>query len=334
VIKTIQPLITSILNQVSGPSFLPNTIRDGHLPTIGFLDALHSLISDLCCSSDQERPPITPRSVNDVPLGILSVHFTGRDKEVDFLKDALSKVEGDKPCCCAVHGMPGVGKSQLVLHLAKVSFDQGRYSYIFWISGTSVDKLNHGLTHVLDLVGYPHHHLQEQSAKLTAARRWLEECHDNWLLILDNVDQSILDSLRTYLPRRSSRGNILFTTRRADMAETLATMAGNHQSTLSLRSMELRDSANLLLKDAGFDMGIVSPALLSHAEELVECVGRLPLAVVQAGSCMKQTQMNIDEMLELYMSAQKIEVSSYAFRYIIRCMYLNPLAPTGNSMGK
>jgi hypothetical protein len=307
---------------------------DGHPSTIGFLDALHSLISDSSCSSDQERPPITPRSINGAPLGILSVHFTGREKEVQFLQDALSKVESSQPNCCAVHGMPGVGKSQLILYYAKTSFDRGRYSYVFWISGTSVDKLNHGLAKVLDLVGHPDRYLQEQSAKLIGAQLWLEEPHDcDWLLVFDNVDSSALDFLRTYLPRRNARGNILFTTRRADMAKNLVTMVGNHHSTLSLRSMKLDDAANLLLKDAGFDMRVVSPALLSHAEELVECVGRLPLAVAQAGSCMKQTHVNIEEMLELYKSAQKIEVSSYAFKYI-HCMYLNPSTPTGNSMGK
>jgi hypothetical protein len=212
--------------------------------------------------------------------------------------------------------MPGVGKSQLVLHYAKIFFDQGRYSYVFWISATSVDKLSHGLTQILDLIGHPDRHQQEQRAKLIAARLWLEESHRDWLLVFDNVDSSTLDFLRTYLPRRNARGNILFTTRRADVAQTLMTMMGNQHSILPLRSMELRDSANLLLKDAGFDKGIVSPSMSSQAEELVQCVGRLPLAITQAAACMKQTHMTLEEMLELYKSAQMIEVSSYALRYI------------------
>jgi hypothetical protein len=141
----------------------------------------------------------------------------------------------------------------------------------------------------------------------------LEESLRDWLLIFDNVDSNTLDFLRTYLPRKNARGSIFFTTRKADLAETLVSMVGNHHSILFLRSMELRDSANLLLRDAGLDMGIISPSLFAHAEELVESVGRLPLAVVQAASCMKQTDI-LDQMLELYKSAQKIEVSSYALR--------------------
>jgi hypothetical protein len=85
------------------------------------------------------------------------------------------------------------------------------------------------------------------------------------------------------------------------LAETLVIMAGNQHSVLSLRSMELHNSANLLLDIAGFDMQKVTPGLFSHAKE-VKCVGRRPLAVVQVGACMKQTHTTLDRMLELYKS--------------------------------
>jgi hypothetical protein len=209
--------------------------------------------------------------------------------------------------------MPGIGKSQLVLHYAKVSF-KSRYSYIFWMSAASVDKLTQGFANILDSVCHPDRYLKEQNAKLKAAQLWLEDSPGDWLIIIDNVDSSTLDFLRTYLPRQNARGNILFTMRRADLAETLVTMAGNQHSILPLGSMELHDSANLLLKDAGFDMGRVTHSMLRHAEDLVKCVGRLPLAVVQAAACMKQTDTTLDQMLEWYKSAQKIEVSSSALR--------------------
>jgi hypothetical protein len=85
-------------------------------------------------------------------------------------------------------------------------------------------------------------------------------------------------------------------------------IAGRQDSTLKLRTMKRHDTAHLLLKDAGI---AVTPALLDHAGELVECVGRLPLAVVQAASFMKQTRTAINQMLELYRSDQKIEVGLY-----------------------
>jgi hypothetical protein len=256
---------------------------------------------------NQERQSTSPQRINDAPIGLLSIHFTGRETELDLIRDALSKVQNDRSSCCGVHGMPGVGKSQLVLRYATISSDSSRYSYIFFISATNVDKLNQGLSKVLDLVHHPDRHVQEQSRKLTAARLWLEEREDDWLLVFDNVDRSSLDFLRMHLPRRNARGNILFTTRTGDVADALVNIA-RQDSTLRLRTMERCDTAHLLLKDGGF---AVTPTLLDHAGELVECVGRLPLAVVQATSFMKQTGTALDRMLELYQSEQKIEVSSY-----------------------
>jgi hypothetical protein len=267
--------------------------------------AISGLITDSPYLLDQECRLAPPTPFNDAPITRLSVHFTGREREMDFIQDTLNKAENSRPNCCAVYGMPGVGKSQLILHYAKTSFDCDRYSHIFWISSNTVDKLNQGLAKILDLVGHPDRHLREQSAKLTSARLWLEESHDNWLLVFDNVDRSTVDFLRTHFPRRNAGGHILFTSRTASVANALVNMAGHQDSTLQLRTLERRDSANLLLKDAGV---AVTPSLLGRAEELVECVGRLPLAVVQAASFIKETHAPLDQMLELYKSEHKIEV--------------------------
>jgi hypothetical protein len=205
--------------------------------------------------------------------------------------------------------MPGIGKTQLMLRFAKLSFDQNLYSHIFWISSTTIDKLTQGIANILDLVGHPSRNLREQTAKLTSARLWLEESPvHGWLLIFDNVDISTLGFLRTHLPRRNPRGNILFTTRTADVAHALVDVTGERHRTLELRALELRDTTNLLFKDAGIDVTSAMPSLYDQAEELVKCVGRLPLAVAQAGSFMKQTHTSLDDMLALYKTDEKIEV--------------------------
>jgi hypothetical protein len=76
----------------------------------------------------------------------------------------------------------------------------------------------------------------------------------------------------------------------------MADVADQH-SLLKLRALEPRDSANLLLEDAGI---AVNPSLLDHGEELVECVCRLPLATVHTASSMKQTPTALDKMPGLY----------------------------------
>ena len=205
--------------------------------------------------------------------------------------------------------MPGVGKSQLSLCYAVKSFDAGRYTYIFWTSATSVDKLTYGFSKVLDIVGHPDRYAQEETAKLTAARLWLEECTVNWLFIIDNVDNSTLDFLRTHFPRRNSQGNVLFTTRTVAVAEALTIITRTPNSTLKLMTPNLHDSINLLFNDAGIRSDTITPVQLSHAEQLVELVGRLPLAVTQAACFIKETTTTLDDMVKLYKSDERrIEV--------------------------
>src|ERR1700722_13659140 len=223
-----------------------------------------------------------PRSFNDAPVGRLSAYFTGREDDLDRVEQILNRTQYGIPNCCIIHGMPGVGKSQLSLCYAAKSFDGGLYTYIFWTSATSVDKLTQGFSKVLDLVGHPDRHVQDQSIKLTTARLWLEDCSAHWLFIIDNVDRSTLDFLATHFPRKNGQGNVLFTTRTVQIAEALANMTQSHHSTLKLQTLDLRDTTRLLFDDAGIRSEVVTPFMLGHAEELVQCVGYLPLAIVQA----------------------------------------------------
>jgi len=225
--------------------------------------------------------------------------------------------------------MPGVGKSQLSLCYAVKSFDTGRYTYIFWTSATSVDKLTQGFSKVLDLVCHPDRDVQDQSMKLTTARLWLEECSVNWLFVIDNVDKSTLDFLRMHFPRR---GNVIFTTRAIDVAEALINITRTPNSILKLQTLDVDDTINLLFDDAGIGSETITPSLLREAEQLVGCVGRLPLAVVQAASFMKQTHTTLNEMLKLYKSEAKMEVCAGWF-YIPSNHNLHDVL-TGDSMGE
>jgi hypothetical protein len=228
------------------------------------------------------------------------------------------------PSRCAVHGMPGIGKTHLILRYAKLSFDQNRYTFVFWISATSVDKINQGISGILDLIGHRDRHLQDQTAKVTAARLWLEQPGDgdgsDWLLVFDNVHRDTLGFLRGHLPLRNERGNILFTTRTEDVAEALTNAGGEQHPILGLQSLELRESAKLLFEDAGIDAKAVTPSMLGQAEDLVKRVGLLPLAVVQTASFMKQTHIGIANMLELHKNKRKIEVCSFIL-CISRCTH-------------
>jgi NB-ARC domain len=235
---------------------------------------------------------------------------------LDFLFHAFHaqnrSTEQDLPTRCAVHGMPGVGKTKLILQFCHIAFVQLLYSHILWMSATTTDKLIEGMTKILDLIGHPERTRSDQNAKLTAARLWLEDSSQNggvrWLLVLDNVDRRTLDFLRENLPRRNGTGSIVFTSRTEDVAGALVDVAGGPHCKIELRVPDLLETTHLLFSSAGIDVANVTPDQKSQAQELVQAFGSLPLAVVQAASYMKQTATTLDDMLRLSKSEHKIDV--------------------------
>jgi hypothetical protein len=85
------------------------------------------------------------------------------------------------------------GEDELVLRFALIVSAQLLYSHVFWMSAVNTDELIEGMTRILVIVVHPDPTQSEQDAMLTAVRLWLERIDGiRWLLILDNVDMSVL----------------------------------------------------------------------------------------------------------------------------------------------
>jgi hypothetical protein len=305
----------SFFNSVAGNQFNVGNnanVTVNNLPPSGVPELLYFLYWHLTPKSLTEYVP--PRRVNDAPMDLLASNFTGRTTELDFLLQAFDMqdilTEEDVPTRCAVHGMPGLGKTQLILRFAQIAFARQLYSHIMWMSAASPDKLVGGMAKILDLVGHPERTRSDQKGKLTAARLWLEDSQlidgVRWLLIVDNVDKSALEFLREHLPRRNAKGNLLFTTRASDIAGALIRVTGGRHSKLELRVPDLVETTDLLFSSAGIDASMVTPIQRNQAERLVQNLGSLPLAVVQAASYMEQTVMTLESMLKISEGEGKI----------------------------
>ncbi|KZP24455.1 hypothetical protein FIBSPDRAFT_693533, partial [Athelia psychrophila] len=194
-------------------------------------------------------------SFNDAAVDLISSCFTGRHEDVQFIANAFASPTGSAPPRCAIWGMPGLGKSQLVLKYAHSSFESGRHTHIFAISATTVEKLTQGLTGVLELVQHPARHNPDQSMQLTAARHCFEHSEKygfvQWLIIFDNATSETVAFLRLHFPRQNANGSILITTRTLEIAEALTTVAGQQHPICKLNALSLIQSAELLLKKAG-----------------------------------------------------------------------------------
>jgi hypothetical protein len=246
---------------------------------------------------------------NDAPLDLLSVNFTGRKREIALIIEFLEKVFGDVPTRCALHGMHGVGKSQVSNALAKELYNNGRYTNVFWMQATTIEKLHQGFSRLLKLVSHPACSSTDDETRLMAVRRWLEDFNSGrWLLVIDNVSRETVDFIREYLPRKNGRGNVLFTTRTEDVANALTHVAGVRHGVVELRIPDIEDATELFLKHLG-DHEIAANE--SNVQEVVKGMGRLPLAIAQAASYMTETGSSLDDMLSLFRSERKIDVGIY-----------------------
>ena len=111
-----------------------------------------------------------PASVCELPDFILSSYFTGRDNELEQIDCALRTSSEDLPARCVIYGMPGVGKTQLALKYATVASRRSQYTYVFWVSAASVEKLTRDFSKLIDLLRLPGRYAMDQVSEQIVAR--------------------------------------------------------------------------------------------------------------------------------------------------------------------
>jgi hypothetical protein len=135
-----------------------------------------------------------------------------------------------------LHGLGGMGKTQLAVAFARKHHD--RFSAVFWLDGSSVDRLKQSFMTTASIL--PQEELTAdvkeslQAEKIDAdvvvrgVLRWLSLLSNkHWLLIIDNADREwapghsdlLTYNVRKHFPERD-HGSILVTSRLAGMART------------------------------------------------------------------------------------------------------------------
>ena len=154
--------------------------------------------------------------------------------------------------------------------------------------------------HIAEVLQLPERQEQEQHHVVAAVQRWLAS-HQDWLLIGDNVDNA--DALQSLLSV-GGQGAILLTAQQ----QALGTGAA-----VSITLPPLADEEGIMLllrrgKVAGSQLAPESVATLSDyssgdylaAQQLVELLGALPLALDQAGAYIEEAGCGVADYLERF----------------------------------
>ncbi len=209
-------------------------------------------------------------------------NFTGRVDLLERLSERLR--EGTTTVLPeAIHGMGGVGKTQLAIEYAYRH--QSEYDIVWWIPAERPGQIGQALVELAQRLGL----VSSSEANIAgpAVREALREGrpYSRWLLIFDNADSP--ERVREYFPTGGS-GTILVTSR-------------NRRWSVVGHSLEVdvftREESKELLRRSGPSGDDLDDA---EADRLAEALGDLPLALEQAAAWRAETGMPVSEYLRLF----------------------------------
>ncbi len=138
--------------------------------------------------------------------------FTGREGFLVMLRENIQNVTPKRYNRTAIHGMGGIGKTQIALEYCFRY--QDNYDHVFWLSAAERTNLLFGFASIVKQTNCiaiaDNIPLEEIAAEMI---KWLDQ-HDNWLLVLDNLDDVL--AVQNLLPRG---GHTLITTRLKDVKQ-------------------------------------------------------------------------------------------------------------------
>jgi hypothetical protein len=182
--------------------------------------------------------------------------FTGRGRSLVALRRGVARGP------VAVHGMGGIGKTQLALEFAHVGFTEGRYTIVWWVRAESMLTLAEDLAALAPVVGVP---LTADQAEIHAGVRAALARRDGWLLVFDNAPDAA--GVRAWLP--PGVGHTVITSRDSGWGG-LATRVDVQEFT--------RPESVAYLQRRGRRQ---EP---TEADALADVLGDLPLALAQAAA--------------------------------------------------
>jgi tetratricopeptide (TPR) repeat protein len=209
-------------------------------------------------------------------------NFTGRVALLDRLSDALRSGSRASVLPQTLHGMGGVGKTQLVIeyvhrHLAE-------YDLVWWIPAEQTATVLSSLTLLAERLGLAITEDLQQTARTVLDA--LAGADLAWLLVYDNADDPA--TLDQFVP--STGGHVVLTTRNQEWSTV--------GQAIEVDVFERSESIELLQRRSQQDPGGLR-IRTAEANELADKLGDLPLALEQAAAWYLATSMPIAEYIDL-----------------------------------
>jgi hypothetical protein len=213
-----------------------------------------------------------------VPLR--NVNFIGRKELLASLHAELSMSTATAVLPGALHGMGGIGKSQIAVEY--VYRHANEYDLIWWIPSENPSEIQASLVKLAQRLDLPVEQSVDTAVPAVLETLGVGEPYRRWLLVFDNADRP--EHVREFWPRRGE-GHILVTSRNPQWSEVARAVEVDVFQRAESRELLQRRNADLADEDA---------------DRLATVLGDLPLAVEQAAAWRAETGMTTDEYLQLF----------------------------------
>ncbi|HEY3606360.1 MAG TPA: FxSxx-COOH system tetratricopeptide repeat protein [Pseudonocardiaceae bacterium] len=238
--------------------------------------------TDRLTEERRTRPTTSPMVWGGVPPR--NPNFTGREELLEQLNQRLEPGATTAVLPQALHGLGGVGKSQLAVEYAYRH--RGDFDVIWWIPAELPVQIQSSLMELGQRLGLVESNevnvvVSVVMDALKGSARGGRQIPANWLLVFDNAEDP--ESVMPYLPN-GGPGRILVTSR-------------NSQWLNLARPLEVdvfqRDESVELLQRRGPELDD------GDADRLASALGDLPLAIEQAAAWRAETGMPAEEYIQL-----------------------------------
>ncbi len=201
-------------------------------------------------------------------------HFTGREDILAQIQRTLGQHSQSALVPQALHGLGGIGKSQLAVEFAYRYQDD--YQLVWWIQANDERAIRRSLVSLAKRLGLPESADVQDTVDtvLDVLRRG--DPHSRWLLIYDDAPEP--GTVGPYLP--SGVGHVLITSRSRTWA--------SESNAIEVDVFSPEESIGLI---RGRWAGLTTSDALALAEDL----GHLPLALEQAVAMHEQTGIPLEE---------------------------------------
>ncbi len=220
------------------------------------------------------RYPGTEPDVFRVPAR--NARFTGRDEDLRQLRGQLKSGGTAVVLPVALHGMGGVGKTQVALEYAHRF--KAAYDLVWWIPADPPELIGASLADLGATIDVPAGRTREDTAKASLQALSRGQPYDRWLVVFDNAED--LDGVGPFLPR--GKGHVLITSRNSAW--------GHRAYPIQVDVFQRHESVKYLLRR-------VDAMTPEEADRVAETLGDLPIAVAAAGAWLAETGTPVAEYL-------------------------------------